>query len=218
VQANKGGSINVRSVRLLLCLLGIALTLWPQAVSTSQVSGVVQDASGAAVPGAQVRMIQTGTAALRSTITGTDGAYLFPGLAIGPYRLEVSKDGFSPYVQTGIVLNVNTNPTINITLKVGSVSEQVKGFNREKSRVLLRLDTSKLPLNENLLNKNGDFPLAWAKTYGAGRVFYGSFAHDAKSWDNPDVYHMYFEAIRWALKLTDGDAAPRPLQGTISAR
>src|SRR5580765_6089997 len=62
---------------------------------------------------------------------------------------------------------------------------QVKNFSREKSRVLLRLDTSKLPPNQNLLNKNGDFPLAWAKMYGQGRVFYGSFAHDAKTWDNP---------------------------------
>jgi type 1 glutamine amidotransferase len=88
---------------------------------------------------------------------------------------------------------------------------QVKGFSREKSRVLLRLDTSKLPPNQNLLNKDGDFPLAWAKMYGKGRVFYGSFAHDAKSWDNPDVYHMYFEAIRWALGLTEGDVTPRPL-------
>jgi uncharacterized protein len=87
---------------------------------------------------------------------------------------------------------------------------QVKGFARDKSRVLLRLDTSKLPPNENLLNKNGDFPLAWARTYGAGRVFYGSFAHDAKTWDNPDVYHMYFEAIKWALKLTDSDTSPKP--------
>src|SRR5689334_12353005 len=87
---------------------------------------------------------------------------------------------------------------------------QVKNFSREKSRVLLRLDTSKLPPNQNLVNKNGDFPLAWAKMYGQGRVFYGSFAHDAKTWDNPDVYHMYFEAIRWALKLTDADVTPRP--------
>ena len=87
---------------------------------------------------------------------------------------------------------------------------QVKNFSREKSRVLLRLDTSKLPPNENLLNKDGDFPLAWAKMYGNGRVFYASFAHDAKTWDNPDIYHMYFEAIRWALRLTDGDATPRP--------
>src|SRR2546421_2268126 len=87
---------------------------------------------------------------------------------------------------------------------------QVKNFSREKSRVLLRLDTSKLPPNQNLLSKDGDFPLAWAKMYGQGRVFYGSFAHDAKTWDNPDVYHMYFEAIRWALKLTDADVTPRP--------
>ena len=88
---------------------------------------------------------------------------------------------------------------------------QVKNFSREKSRVLLRLDTSKLPPNQNLINKNGDFPLAWARMYGQGRVFYGSFAHDAKTWDNPDVYHMYFEAIKWALKLTDADVTPRPL-------
>ena len=94
---------------------------------------------------------------------------------------------------------------------------QVKGFSREKSRVLLRLDTSKLPPNQNLVNKNGDFPLAWAKMYGQGRVFYGSFAHDAKSWDNPDVYHMYFEAIRWALKLTEGDVTPRPYPDASAA-
>lgn len=94
---------------------------------------------------------------------------------------------------------------------------QAKNFSREKSRVLLRLETSKLPANDRLLNKNGDFPLAWAKMYGKGRVFYGSFAHDAKTWDNPDVYHMYFEAIRWALGLTDGDATPRPFPAAAGA-
>jgi type 1 glutamine amidotransferase len=87
---------------------------------------------------------------------------------------------------------------------------QVKNFSREKSRVLLRLDVSKLPPNQNLLSKDGDFPLAWARMYGKGRVFYGSFAHDAKTWDNPDVYHLYFEALRWALGLTDADVTPRP--------
>ena len=95
---------------------------------------------------------------------------------------------------------------------------QAKNFSREKSRVLLRLDTSKLPPNQNLLSKDGDFPLAWAKMYGQGRVFYGSFAHDAKTWDNPDVYHMYFEAIRWALKLTDADVTPRPYPGAAAAK
>jgi hypothetical protein len=108
-----------------MCLLGIVPAAWPQAVSTSQVSGTIQDSSGAAVPGAQVRMIQTDTGAIRTTISGPDGAYLFPSLVIGPYRLEVSKAGFAGYAERGIVLNVNTNPTINVTLKVGAVNEQV---------------------------------------------------------------------------------------------
>ena len=82
---------------------------------------------------------------------------------------------------------------------------QAKGFSREKSHVLLRLDVSKMPPNPNLHITNGDFPLAWAKMYGKGRVFYSSLGHDAKTWDNPDVYHMYFEAIRWALDLTDAN-------------
>ena len=70
-------------------------------------------------------MTQTDTGAVRTTVTGVDGAYLFPSLVIGPYRLEVTKDGFSNYLETGIVLNVNTNPTVNVVLKVGSLNEQV---------------------------------------------------------------------------------------------
>ena len=115
----------MRSIRLSICFLAIAWAAWPQAVSTSQVSGTVQDPTGAAIAGAQVRMIQTDTGAVRTAVTGPDGSYLFPSLVIGPYRLEVSKEGFANYAETGIVLNVNTNPTINSTLKIGTVSEQV---------------------------------------------------------------------------------------------
>jgi Carboxypeptidase regulatory-like domain/TonB dependent receptor len=115
----------VRSIRFVLCVLGIVSAIWGQAVSTSQVSGTVQDASGAPVAGAQVKLIQTETGQVRMTAAGVDGSYLFPSLAIGPYRLEVSKEGFATHVETGIVLNVNTNPTINATLQVGAVSERV---------------------------------------------------------------------------------------------
>jgi type 1 glutamine amidotransferase len=45
-------------------------------------------------------------------------------------------------------------------------------------------------------------------------VFYSTFAHDAATWDNRDVKQMYFEAIKWALGLTEGDVTPRPLPGT----
>ena len=97
-----------------------------------------------------------------------------------------------------------------LTFELHDEFYQTKDFSREKSRVLLRLDTSKLPVNQNVHITNGDFPLAWAKMYGKGRVFYASFAHDAKTWDDPDIYQMYFEAIKWALKLTDADVTPRP--------
>ena len=81
--------------------------------------------------------------------------------------------------------------------------------------MLLRLDTSKMPANPNL--RNQDFPLAWAKTYGKGRVFYSSLGHAAETWDNRDVAQMYFEAIKWALGLTDADVTPRPAP-TAAAR
>jgi type 1 glutamine amidotransferase len=90
---------------------------------------------------------------------------------------------------------------------------QTKGFSRDKLRVLLRLDLSKMPPNENMRRTDGDFPLAWAKMYGKGRVFYSSLGHAAETWDNRDVAQMYFEAIKWSLGLTEGDATPRPFPG-----
>jgi hypothetical protein len=54
------------------------------------------------------------------------GSYALPNLAVGPYRFEASLVGFSTYVQTGIVLQVNSNPVINIALQVGQVSETLQ--------------------------------------------------------------------------------------------
>jgi uncharacterized protein len=88
---------------------------------------------------------------------------------------------------------------------------QPKEYSREKLDVLLRLDLSKVPPNANL-HGNGDYPLAWAKMYGKGRVFYGSFAHDARTWDIRDVQQMYFEAIKWSLGLTDATPTPHPMK------
>jgi hypothetical protein len=99
---------------------------WPQATTTSNISGTVQDGSGLAVPGAEVRATQTETGLVRTVASSADGTYLLSNLPIGPYQLQVSKAGFSTYVQSGIVLQVNSNPTIEVGLKVGAVSEQVQ--------------------------------------------------------------------------------------------
>ena len=88
---------------------------------------------------------------------------------------------------------------------------QAKDYSREKLRVLLRLDVSKMPPNDEVHRTDGDFPLAWAKNYGKGRVFYSALGHAASTWDNRDVGQMYLEAIKWAMGLTEGDATPRPM-------
>ena len=88
---------------------------------------------------------------------------------------------------------------------------QAKDYSREKLRVLLRLDVSKMPPNDEVHRTDGDFPLVWAKNYGKGRVFYSALGHAASTWDNRDVGQMYLEAIKWAMGLTEGDATPRPM-------
>ena len=91
---------------------------------------------------------------------------------------------------------------------------QAKEYSREKLRVLLRLDVSKMPPNQEVHRTDGDFPLVWAKNYGKGRVLYSALGHAAATWDNRDVQQMYLEALKWTLGMTDGDATPRPLPET----
>ncbi len=76
--------------------------------------------------GAEVKATQTDTGVSEPSISGPTGVYTLNNLAIGPYRLEVSKQGFSTYVQTGIVLAVADSANIPVALKIGTVSEQVQ--------------------------------------------------------------------------------------------
>src|SRR5882672_912722 len=99
-------------------------TVWAQA--TAQISGAVQDSSGAVLPGVEITATQTDTGVARMTITNETGYYTLSNLPLGPYKLEAGLPGFRSFVQTGIVLQVNSSPTLNITLQVGQVSEQVE--------------------------------------------------------------------------------------------
>ena len=100
--------------------------VWAQAISTAQINGTVQDATGLAVPGAEIKATQTETGLVRAATSGADGSYILTNLPVGRYQMEVTKQGFSRYVQSGIVLQVGGNPTVDIPLKVGTVSEQVQ--------------------------------------------------------------------------------------------
>ena len=95
------------------------------AQATAQINGTVTDSSGAVLPGVTVTAVQTETAFRREAVTDADGSYALLNLPVGPYRLEVTLQGFRTYSQTGIVLQVNSNPVMPVTLQVGSVEETV---------------------------------------------------------------------------------------------
>ena len=116
-----------RNIILLLVLVGLAcMQIVAQTVVSSSVSGTVQDASGGVIAGAKVQLTNTGTNAVRVTVTSDTGGYVFSNLAIGTYKLEVTKEGFADYVQSGIVLEVNTSPVIPVALKVGQTTQVVQ--------------------------------------------------------------------------------------------
>jgi hypothetical protein len=110
---------------LAMLLLFPATLLHGQAVSTAQVYGVVRDPSGAPIPDAEVKAIQTATGTTRVVKTDGQGNYSLNPLPTGPYRLEVSRPGFATYIQQGLVLEVGGSAQLNPELKIGAVTEQV---------------------------------------------------------------------------------------------
>jgi len=90
---------------------------------------------------------------------------------------------------------------------------QMKDYSRDKVRVLMRLDASKLDLrNPRVHRKDLDFAVTWAKMYGKGRVYYSALGHVEQNWDDPRIQKMYVEAIKWAMGLISADVTSRPLE------
>ncbi len=163
-----------------LCIFLASSVLSAQTISTSQIRGVIQDASGAAVAGAQIKLTSTSTGAVRTAASGADGSYVLPDLSVGSYTLEVAKEGFSKYVQTGIVIEVGVSPTINIALTVGAVTQEVtvqaqaamvETQSEGVGQVTPPQEVQDLPLNgrqvTDLLNLSG--------AVGEGRAFRASY-------------------------------------------
>src|ERR1700728_4218642 len=109
-------------VKTTFCFALACTAVWAQ---TSQINGTVKDPSGSAIPGATVKATQTATGQVRTGVSGADGNYTLPNLPTGPYQIEVTKEGFSKSNQTGIVLQVDSNQTVDVAMAVGAVNEQV---------------------------------------------------------------------------------------------
>ena len=110
---------------LLITPLLFLMGLPARAQSTSTISGVVKDPSGAVVPGATVTIENVETAQSRTTTTGNDGAYRVPALQAGRYTVKVDKVGFTPHVDQRLTLDVAQELSVNPVLQLESSAQQV---------------------------------------------------------------------------------------------
>ena len=114
----------VRSIFLICLLIGITSAACAQA-GRGSISGLVTDATGAIIPGTKVMAQSQATGLKLSTVSTAAGLYSFVSLAPGSYQVTASAKGFETLVEKNVAVTVDQVSTINLTLKVGSVSEVV---------------------------------------------------------------------------------------------
>jgi hypothetical protein len=103
-----------------------SVSLHAQSATTSTVTGVVSDSTGAVVPNAKVELTDIGTSGKTSTTTGSDGGYTFASVKPGNYHLTVSAKGFRQAVVNGLKVEVGKSALINLVLEIGAVTEVVE--------------------------------------------------------------------------------------------
>src|SRR5262245_230620 len=92
---------------------------------TSAIAGLVKDASGAAVPGASVKVANEETGIVVDTISNGDGLYRVNALVPGHYRVEVTLDGFQPLVRGPLTLEVGQTMAVDVVLEIGKQTDAV---------------------------------------------------------------------------------------------
>lgn len=142
--------------------------------------------------------------------SATDTFYTWPeyGDLIGAYF-----DGH-PWVQrVGIDVEDPDHPAMrDLAPSFEIVDEiyQLRDFSRDRTRVLMTLDTSTVDLGaEGVHRTDADFALAWSRLYGQGRVFYTALGHFESTWRDERFQRMLLNALLWMTGQVDGDANPR---------
>ncbi|HEY2152685.1 MAG TPA: TonB-dependent receptor [Vicinamibacterales bacterium] len=105
----------------------VLIAPWPvlAQVGSGEITGIVNDQAGAALPGVTVTITQVDTNRQRVLVSSSDGLYAASGLAPGDYRIEVSLSGFKPIRRDGIQVLTGSKLRVDFGLAVGNVSEQV---------------------------------------------------------------------------------------------
>jgi len=151
----------VREVTFLLIVSLLCIAPASAQSPTATINGIVLDPSGAAIAGAQVVVVNDATGIQYTVKTNGEGIYVVPNLPPGPYRIQVSNNGFKTIIKPDVVIHVQDALAINFTLPIGAASEvvTVEGgaplINTESAAVSTVVDRTfveNLPLNGRSFN------------------------------------------------------------------
>lgn len=109
-----------------IAVLLFATGVHAQLAGTASIQGTVSDSTGARLPNATVTLVNEATQVSHSFTTGRDGLFSFPNIDIGTYTLNVAAGGFKTYSQQHIILEVGSSIGENVSLTIGSATEQVQ--------------------------------------------------------------------------------------------
>jgi len=170
------------SLWILALLFSYLCVPFSAAQVSASLSGQITDPSGAAVFAASVTAKNLDTEISRTVPTDQSGRYRFVALPVGPYEVRVTKEGFAEGIRSGIRLVIGQDATVDVGLRVGKVTEQVKVTGdapivnlttQDISGLVGERQVKDLPLNgrsyDLLLTLNpGIVNFTWEKTGGIG--------------------------------------------------
>jgi hypothetical protein len=116
----------MRFARAAVLLIVSGLLGFAQVTTTARLDGTVTDPQGAAVPGAQIVVVQVETGQSLTTSTDEKGHWALPSLQSGTYKVTVTHEGFKSVTNENVKIDAGVPATVNLTLQVGAVTETVE--------------------------------------------------------------------------------------------
>jgi len=174
MQNMKGWTSILAATAIMLALSSHTATAQETGAS---MNGTVRDGTGGTVNNAGITAIDTATNARATAQSQSGGEYTLLNLRPGTYTLKVTAPGFRSYEQNGILLNLNQHATVDITLQLGSVQQQVV-VNADVSG----LDTTSAELTSEVNGASiSNLPLNTRESYSLLEMvpgFFGSIGND----------------------------------------
>jgi len=173
-QLSNRRSISVSIIVSLMAFVFLALSQSMSAQSSNgQITGLVTDISGAAVEGASVTATDTATGVVYSTKSNSSGVYVLPQLVPGPYKVSLTKEGFSTIEHPNLTVRTGDHLSLNVSLKPAATQEVVtvtesvpllQSDQTSESTVLDNKMITELPqLNRNSLDLTSVIPQVQGK-------------------------------------------------------